>query len=97
MGPVSKPSSPQNRIPEYPPMLSWRLSLVTTLSELVLFRSESISANISLANHTIPRLHQQLSNLNNISPLFWLGGVRYKLAQVIHDKNQHLFVKDKVR
>ena len=41
------------------------------------------------------KLHHRLTNLQDISPLFWLRGTRYKLVQVIHDKNQHLFVRSR--
>ena len=60
----------------------------------LLFRTNSISANLSVSNHTVPHLHHKLTNLHNLAPLFWLSGVRYKLVQVIHDKNQHLFVRN---
>jgi len=84
-------------VPELTKALSSKLSVpanIFSISKAEKYRSNSISANISISNHTIPHLHHKLTNLHNISPLFWLKGVRYKLVQVIHDKNQHLFVKN---
>ena len=67
---------------------------VFSISRAEKYRTKSISANLTLTNHTIPRLHHKLCSLQNTSPLFWLAGNRYKLVQVIHDKNKHLFVKE---
>ena len=77
--------------------LSSKLSVpgsVFSISRAEKFRTKSISANLSLTNHTIPRLHQRLCHLQENSPLFWMAGSRYKLVQVIHDKNKHLFVRE---
>jgi len=84
-------------VPELTHALSSKLNVPPnyfSISKAEKYRSNSISANLSVTNHTIPHLHQKLINLHNTSPLFWLHGVRYKLVQVIHDKNHHLFVRD---
>jgi hypothetical protein len=84
-------------VPEIIKSLSSKLSVpasVFSISRAEKYRSNSISANLSLTNHTIPRLHQKLCNLQNTSPLFWIRGTRYKLVQVIHDKNQHLYIRN---
>ena len=83
-------------VPEIIKSLSSKLSVpasVFSISRVEKYRSNSISANLSLTNHTIPRLHHKLCNLQNTSPLFWIRGTRYKLVQVIHDKNMHLYVR----
>ena len=83
-------------VPEITKSLSSKLSVaasVFSISRAEKYRTKSISANLSLTNHTIPRLHHRLCNLQNTSPLFWIRGTRYKLVQVIHDKNQHLYLR----
>ena len=84
-------------VPEIRKSLSSKLSVPSSLFSILnaeKYRTKSISANLSLTNHTIPRLHHRLCNLQNTSPLFWIRGTRYKLVQVIHDKNQHLYLGD---
>ena len=84
-------------VPEITKSLSSKLSVaasVFSISRAEKYRTKSISANLSLTNHTIPRLHHRLCNLQNTSPLFWIRGTKYKLVQVIHDKNQHLYLRD---
>ena len=84
-------------VPEITELLSSKLSVaasVFSISRAEKYRTKSISANLSLTNHTIPRLHHRLCNLQNTSPLFWIRGTRYKLVQVIHDKNLHLYLRD---
>lgn len=87
-------------VPEIKHSLSSKLSVPTSvfsISRVEKYRSNSISANISLTNFTIPRLHHRLCNLQNLSPLFWIKGTRYKLVQVIHDKNQHLYLHKNIQ
>jgi hypothetical protein len=84
-------------VPEIAKSLSSKLSVpasVFSISRAEKYRSNSISANLSLTNHTIPRLHHKLCNLQNTSPLFWIRGTRYKLVQVIHDRNMHLYIRN---
>ena len=54
----------------------------------------SISANLSLTNLTVPKLHHNLCALQNVSPIFEISGSKFQLIQVIHDKNQHKFVRN---
>ena len=87
-------------VPEIKHSLSSKLSVPTSvfsISRVEKYRSNSISANISLTNFTIPRLHHRLCNLQNLSPLFWIKGTRYKLVQVIHDRNQHLYLHKNIQ
>ena len=82
-------------VPEIRKSLSSKLSVpasVFSISRAEKYRTKSISANLSLTNYTIPRLHHKLSNLQDTSPLFWIQGTRFKLVQVIHDKNHHLYM-----
>merc|ERR1719233_38877 len=82
-------------VPEIRKSLSSKLSVpasVFSISRAEKYRTKSISANLSLTNYTIPRLHHKLSNLQDASPLFWIQGTRFKLVQVIHDKNHHLYM-----
>ena len=55
---------------------------------------ESISINMSLTNLSIPHLHTRICHLERDSPFFLLDRKKYRLVQVIHDKNRHLFVRN---
>jgi len=82
-------------VPQIIKSLSSKLSVpesVFSISKAEKYQSGSISANLSLTRLTIPGLHEKLSNLQEISPLFWLLGTRYKLVQVLHSRNIHFFV-----
>ena len=83
-------------VPEISKSLSSKLSVaasVFSISRAEKYRTKSISANLSLTNHTITGLHHNLCNLQNTSPLFWIRATRYKLVAVVHDKNKHLYVR----
>ena len=82
-------------VPQIIKSLSSKLSVpesVFSISKAEKYQSGSISANLSLTSLTIPGLHEKLSNLQEISPLFWLLGTRYKLVQVLHSRNIHFYV-----
>ena len=84
-------------VPEITKSLASKLSVsasVLSVSRVEKYRTKSISTNLTLTNHTIPGLHHKICNLQNTSPLFWMQDTRYKLVQVIHDKNKHLFVRE---
>ena len=46
------------------------------------YRSHSISANLSLASHKVPRLHRNLCRLAVTAPHFTLAGRQFTLMQV---------------
>ena len=82
-------------VPQIIKSLSFKLSVpesVFSISKAEKYESGSISANLTLTSLTIPGLHEKLSNLQEMSPLFWLLGTRYKLVQVLHSKNIHFYV-----
>jgi len=78
--------------------LSSKLSVPSSMfsiNSLDKYKSNSISANLSLVSHSIPKLHQKLCHLQNTSPIFWIRGSQFRLVQVFHDKNQHLYINNK--
>ena len=82
-------------VPEIIKSLSSKLSVpksVFSISKAEKYQSGSTSANLSLTNLTIPKLHHKLSTLQESSPLFWFLGTRYRLVQVLHSRNIHIHV-----
>ena len=78
--------------------LSSKLSVPSSMFSITSvdkYKSSSISANLSLMSHSIPRLHHNLCNLQNTSPIFWIRGFEFRLVQIFHDKNQHLYINNK--
>ena len=78
--------------------LSSKLSVPSSMfsiNSLDKYKSNSISANLSLMSHSIPKLHHNLCNLQNKSPIFWIRGAEFRLVQIFHDKNQHLYINNK--
>ena len=82
-------------VPQIIKSLSSKLSVpesVFSISKAEKYQSGSISANLSLTNLTIPKLHNKLSTLQESSPVFWFLGTRYRLVQVLHSRNIHIHV-----
>ena len=50
--------------------------------------------NLSLTSHTEPGLHRRLLRLPHSAPAFPLLGTSFRLVQVFHDKNQHLYINN---
>ena len=59
-----------------------------------IFQSGSLSVNLSLTSHTAPGLHRRLLRLPHSAPAFPLLGTSFRLVQVFHDKNQHLYINN---
>ena len=59
-----------------------------------IFQSGSLSVNLSLTSHTAPGLHRRLLRLPHSAPAFPLLGSSFRLVQVFHDKNQHLYINN---
>ena len=79
-------------------LLSSKLSVPSSMfsiNSLDEYKSHSISANLSLMSHSIPKLHHNLCNLQNKSPIFWIRGIQFRLVKVLHDKNQHIYINNK--
>ena len=82
-------------VPEIIKSLSSKLSVprsIFSISKAEKYQSGSISANLSLTNLTIPKLHHKLSTLQEFSSLFWFLDTRYRLVQVLHSRNIHIHV-----
>jgi len=52
-----------------------------------------LGANLSLSQHTVAHLHHNLCRLQQTSPIFQLGSLGYRLTKLLHDKNQHLYIR----
>jgi len=79
-------------------LLSSKLSVASSMfsiNSVDNYKSNSISANLTLMSHSIPSLHHNLCNLQNTAPIFWIRGAEFRLVQVFHDKNQHLYINNK--
>ena len=52
--------------------------------------------NLSLTSHRIPGLHRHLVSLPTSSPanMLRINQKLYRLGQVFHDKNQHLYINN---
>eukprot|EP00090_Calanus_glacialis_P018332 TRINITY_DN28439_c0_g1_i1.p1 TRINITY_DN28439_c0_g1~~TRINITY_DN28439_c0_g1_i1.p1 ORF type:complete len:351 (-),score=100.90 TRINITY_DN28439_c0_g1_i1:47-1099(-) len=94
----SSPIDISSASPEIAASLSSKLSVPSSMfsiNSLDKYKSKSISANLSLMSHSIPKLHHNLCNLQNKSPIFWIRGTEFRLVQIFHDKNQHLYINNK--
>ena len=94
----SSPIDISSASPEIAASLSSKLSVPSSMfsiNSLDKYKSNSISANLSLMSHSIPKLHHNLCNLQNKSPIFWIRGTEFRLVQIFHDKNQHLYINNK--
>ena len=95
---LSRPVDIKSASSEVAALLSSKLSVPSSMfsiNALDRYKSNSISANLSLMSHSIPKLHHNLCNLQNTSPVFWIRGTEFKLVQIFHDKNQHLYINTK--
>ena len=70
-------------------------SSVFELTELTTLLSGSFSTNISLSRHTVPHLHWNICHLSKRRPVLLINNTKYSLVKMVHDREQHLYVKDK--